>query len=167
MNKKNSTITLGTILMSLVLCLFTSLAYAKKSSVPLQLDYIIESTENNVTTTLLEVTALTSLQQVKITVAPYKNMELLSVEKETTFNEVVKGQILRFKIQTRRNNNADVAYLSVGLHAFRENDSARHSMLSIRYGEIQQVEAVYKSVAAPPGSGPMQERTIKMPASLR
>jgi len=106
------------------------------------------------------------MKQVKITVSPYKNIELLSVNQDAIFNDVVVGQVLRFKVQTRRKSNTEVGYLTVGLHAF-SNNNARQSIMTLRYGEVQQPN-IHKSVVATPGdSRSAQERTIKMPASPR
>jgi len=119
MDKKGCIVnSLGRLLLCIVLCLFAMTAYAKKTSVPLQLNHTIELIENRLTETTLKVTVLAPMKQVKITVSSYKNIELLSADKEATFHEVVVGQVLHFKVQTRRSNNAEVGYLSVGLHAF-------------------------------------------------
>ncbi|VAW83799.1 hypothetical protein MNBD_GAMMA16-1304 [hydrothermal vent metagenome] len=158
----------GKLLLCIVLCLFAITTYAKKTSVPLQLSHTIELIANSITETTLKVTVLAPMKQVKITVSPYRNIELLSVNKDATFNEVVVGQVLRFKVQTRRNNNAEVGYLAIGLHAFSSNNNVRQSIITLRYGEKKEQANIHKGVVAIPGnSRSAQERTIKMPASPR
>ncbi len=168
MDKKRRIVnSVGKLLLCIVLCLFATTVYAKKMSLPLQLNHTIESIDNNLTETTLKVTVLASIKQVKITVSPYRNIELLSANKDATFSEVVAGQVLHFKVQTRRSNNAEVGYLSVGLHVFSNHSTARHSMTTLRYGEPKQLD-IQKSVVAVPGDNrPAQERTIKMLASPR
>ena len=160
----------GLFLLCILLCSFGNMAYAKKFSVPLSLDYSMDVVDHSVTVTTLEVTAQATLKQVKLTVTPYKNIELLSVVREASFDEVVMGQVVRFKVKTRRVDETNVAYLAVNLQSTNKKGDVRTSVVTIRYGEVKQPiqEPVHKSVTALPGSDqPRQEPLIRMPASPR